>query len=515
MELHVEPFIPPRYKEEETEVLVVGDGIAGLSCAITLAEYGIKPVVVSRGKGNTYLSQGGIAAAVGESDSPLQHYLDTLRAGRILNDEEAVKVATEEGERAILKLSSWGVEFDRKGTFYDLTLEAAHSKRRIFKVRDYTGRAIYEALHKRAKALGIPYLEGELVEIYTSAGGKVAGALIGTAKGFRLVKVKALVLATGGAASLFAKNSNIQRIGGDAIGIAFRAGAVLIDTEFVQFHPTVLAGTKYLISEAVRGEGAILVNERGERFVDELAPRDVVARALYEQQRRGHKTFLDLRPLIERGVKLEERFPQIYSILLGHGLDPRKEPVVPVEPAAHYFIGGIATDTFGRSSLKGLYAVGECACTGLHGANRLASNSLLEGVVFGIRAAEDIALQLPFWDYGNLKLTPTAQGENIKIPFEEEVKELQTLMWNGCGIVRDGETLKETLNRLEEKLEKYLPLRSKSLEAKKLLDLLLVAKAIAVNALRRAESRGCHFRSDFPTEREPFRRRFPLTFPLF
>ena len=511
----MKPFIPNRYKEEETDVLVVGDGIAGLSCALTLAEYGIKPVVVSRGRGNTYLSQGGIAAAVGEGDSPLQHYLDTLRAGRLINDGEAVRVATEEGERAILKLSFWGVEFDRKGDFYDLALEAAHSKRRIFKVRDYTGRAIYEALHKRAKAVGIPHLEGELIEIYTSEGEKVAGALIGTEKGFRLVKVKALVLATGGAASLFAKNSNIQRVGGDAIGVAFRAGAMLIDTEFVQFHPTVLAGTKYLISEAVRGEGALLVNERGERFVDELAPRDVVARAIYEQQRRGHKTFLDLKPLLERGVKLEERFPQIYSILLSHGLDPRKEHLVPVEPAAHYFIGGIATDTFGRSTVKRLYAVGECACTGLHGANRLASNSLLEGVVFGIRAAEDIALQLPFWKYEKLNLSPTGEEKEVSIPLEEEVKELQNLMWNGCGIVRDGESLKETLNRLEEKLQKYLPLRLKSLEAKKLFDLLLVAKAIVVNALRRTESRGCHFRSDFPTEREPLRKRFSLTFPLF
>ncbi len=504
----MQPFVPKEYESVQTDVLVIGDGIAGLSCALTLAEYGIKPLVISRGRGNTYLSQGGIAAPIGENDSPKLHFLDTLRAGRLLNEEEAVRVATYEGERAILKLSSWGISFDRKDTFYDLTLEAAHSKRRIFKVRDYTGRAIYEALHQKAKEKEIPLLKGELVEIYTDRG-EVRGALVKTERGYTLFWVKALVLAVGGAASLFARNSNIQSIGGDGIGAALRAGAFLVDTEFVQFHPTVLAGTKYLISEAVRGEGALLVNDRGERFVEELAPRDVVARAIYSQLQKGRRVFLDLRPLVERGIDLEGRFPQIVSILREEGIDPRRE-LVPVEPAAHYFIGGIATDTYGRTVVRRLYAVGECACTGLHGANRLASNSLLEGVVFGMRAAEDIALHLPFWRIGERKLTPTAGEEGFTLP-QEEIKELQNLMWEGCGIVRNGERLRETLHRLDEKLEEYLPKRLESPEGRKFFDLLLVAKAVVLNALRREESRGCHFREDFPEEREPFRRRFEVT----
>ena len=506
----MQSFVPKEYESIQTDVLIVGDGIAGLSCALTLSEYGIKPLVVSRGRGNTYLSQGGIAAPVGENDSPKLHFLDTLKAGKLLNEEEAVRVATFEGERAILKLTSWGVDFDKKDTFFDLTLEAAHSKRRIFKVRDYTGRAIYEALHQKAKEKEISLLKGELVEIYTE-GGEVKGVLIKTVRGYTLFWVKALVLAVGGAASLFARNSNIQTIGGDGIGAALRAGALLVDTEFVQFHPTVLAGTKYLISEAVRGEGALLVNDKGERFVDELAPRDVVARAIYSQLQKGRKVYLDFRPLVERGIDLEERFPQITSLLREEGIDPRREPV-PVEPAAHYFIGGIATDIYGRTSVKRLYAVGECACTGLHGANRLASNSLLEGVVFGIRAAEDIALHLPFWRVKKITLTPNTGNGDIKTPLEGEIKELQTLMWEGCGIVRNGEILKNTLQRLDEKLEKFLSKRLENPEMRKFFDLLLVAKSIVLNALRREESRGCHFREDFPEEREPFRRRFEITF---
>jgi L-aspartate oxidase len=252
-------------------VVIVGDGIAGLSCAIALREYGFKPTVIYRGKGNTYLSQGGLAAAVAEDDSPYLHFLDTIKAGKLLNDEEAVRAITYGGIVAIAKLTSWGVEFDKNETFYELTLEAAHTKRRIFKVKDYTGRAIYETLHKKAKKLEIEFFKGSLKEIYTTDS-KVSGILLQTEDGFLIINTKILVLATGGAASLYARNSNIQKLGGEAIGTALRAGAILKDTEFVQFHPTVLKGTKYLISEAVRGEGAILVNDKGERFVYELAP---------------------------------------------------------------------------------------------------------------------------------------------------------------------------------------------------------------------------------------------------
>jgi L-aspartate oxidase len=441
------PFVPADYSTLKRDIVIVGDGIAGLTCALALAEKGIKPLVITRGKGNTYLSQGGIAAAVGEEDSPLWHYLDTLRAGRLLNDEEAVKVVTYSGEEAISKLLEWGVPFDRNETFFELTLEAAHSKRRIFKVKDYTGRAIYEALHKKGNEYGIEFLKGELTEIYTSEG-KFSTVLIKTEKGFLLIEAKILVLATGGAASLYAKNSNIQDISGDSIGAALRAGVNLIDTEFVQFHPTVLAGTGKLISEAVRGEGAWLVNDKGERFVDELSPRDEVARAIYLQIKNGRKVFLDFKPIVARGIKIEEKFPQIYSTLKEHSYDPYKE-LIPVEPAAHYFIGGIATDSRGRTAVENLYAIGECACTGLHGANRLASNSLLEGVVFGLRAATDIALKLPF-----IKPVPF-KGEKLTLDTDkvtdltEDLQKLKNLMWTCAGIVRNGTLLREALNELD------------------------------------------------------------------
>jgi len=499
------PFVPSDYSVIERDIAIVGDGIAGLTCALSLAEKGIKPVVITRGRGNTYLSQGGIAAAVGEEDSPLWHYLDTLRAGRLLNDEEAVKVVVYSGQEAIANLVHWGVPFDKNETFFELTLEAAHSKRRIFKVKDYTGRAIYETLHKRAKKFQIEFLKGELTEIYTY-GGKFSGILVKTDKGFLVIRAKVLVLATGGAASLYAKNSNIQTISGDAIGAALRAGVNLIDTEFIQFHPTVLKGTGKLISEAVRGEGAWLVNDQGERFVNELSPRDEVARAIYLQLKEGRKVFLDFKPLVERGLKIEEKFPQIFSILREHGFDPYRE-LIPVEPAAHYFIGGIATDSRGRTAVENLYAIGECACTGLHGANRLASNSLLEGVVFGMRAATDIALKLPF-----LK-TPPIEVERRKLSpegvkdLESDLKGLKELMWTHVGIVRNGTLLKEALNEVNHLLEKYGKVRLLNLEAKKFFDILLVAKAVILNAYRRTESRGCHYREDFPKEREPLRKK--------
>jgi len=502
-------FVPPNFSKFERDIVVVGDGVAGLTCALTLAEYGLKPLVISRGKGNTFLSQGGISAAVAEDDSPFLHYLDTLKAGKLLNDDEAVRITVYSGDRAILKLISWGVNFDKNGNFYDLTIEAAHSKRRIFKVKDYTGRAIYETLHKKATEYGIEIVKGELCEIYTDEG-KVCGIAYKDKDGYKIVELKFLVLATGGAASLYTKNSNIQRVGGDAIGTAVRAGAVLVDTEFVQFHPTVLKGTKYLISEAVRGEGALLINSEGRRFVNELAPRDEVSRAIYSQLKEGKEIFLDFKPLIDRGIKIEERFPQIWDILQKHGYNPYKE-VIPVEPAAHYFIGGIESGIYGRTAVKNLYAIGECACTGFHGANRLASNSLLEGVVFGMRAAEDIALRHPFEKLGRVKLKGKS-GEDFPLDGEKEVGELQKIMWEKVGIVREGSELKEALEFLNRKLEIYGKYRTKNEEGRKLYDLTLVAKAVVLNALKREESRGCHYRGDFPKEREPFRKiRFEIT----
>ncbi len=500
MQIFVPPAEPPR---ERVEVLIVGEGVAGLTTAIALAERGIKPLVLSKGKGNTYLSQGGIAAAVSDDDSPYLHFLDTLRAGRFLNDEEAVRVAVYSGKSAIGKLLSWGVNFDRNDRFFELTLEAAHSKRRILKVRDYTGRAVYEALKRKAESSGISFLKGELVEILTD-GGKVSGVLVKVGGGFVLFEVKVLVLASGGAASLFSKSSNVESVSGDALGAALRAGALLRDCEFVQFHPTVLKGTRHLISEAVRGEGAILVNDRNERFVSELAPRDEVSRAIFFQLSEGREVFLDFGPLIERGIRIEEKFPQIFETLKEVGIDPYRQKV-PVEPAAHYFIGGIAVDIDGKSNVENLYAVGESAATGLHGANRLASNSLLEGVVFGLRAAEDIALRLPFTRWKRV-FVKKGDSREAGFNFEEKLRKLKTILWEKAGIVRSGEGLREALREISLLSEEALHLADRSLEAKKFFDLSLVAKAIVLSALRREESRGCHYREDFPKERDLLRK---------
>ncbi len=494
------PFLPPRVDGKlKTDALVVGDGIAGMSLALSLAERGVKPLVVTRGLGNTYLSQGGIAAAVAEDDSFKLHALDTLKAGRLVNDPAAVEVITSDAPRAIAELLSHGVPFDRGETFFELTLEAAHSRRRIFKVRDYTGRAIYETLHKRGRELGIEPLKGELIELYAE-GDRVLAALLKTEGKLLVVNAKVFVLATGGAASLFAKNSNAQRVGGDALGIALRAGALLRDCEFVQFHPTVLAGTKYLISEAVRGEGATLVDQSGERFVNELAPRDEVARAIYLKLKEGKRVFLNFAPLVERGIKIEEKFPQIFEILKKEGFDPYRE-LIPVEPAAHYFIGGVAVDLSGKTALKNLYAVGECANTGFHGANRLASNSLLEGVVSGLRAADQIYLNLPFERIENY--TPPRGELSNPPPFEEVASKLQRLMWDKVGIVRSGEGLREALSEIDRLLRENLK-NFNSFEGRKLIDLLAVAKAVTLAALKRKESRGAHYREDYPTERRVF-----------
>ncbi|NPB05433.1 MAG: L-aspartate oxidase [Aquificae bacterium] len=497
-------FRPARFERLRREVVVVGEGIAGLTAAIRLAEGGVRPLVVSKGRGTTYLSQGGIAAAVSPHDSPVLHYLDTLRAGRFLNDEEVVRLVVFSGKGAVLRLLEWGVPFDRGEEFFELALEAAHSTRRILKVRDYTGRAIYEALKRRALNLGVEFLEGELLEVLT-AEGKAAGALFKVEGGFLLVESKLLFLATGGAAGLYAKSSAAGTGGAEALGAAARAGALLRDCEFVQFHPTVLKGSGRLISEAVRGEGAVLTDGRGERFVDELAPRDEVARAIFSRLVGGGEVFLDLRPLAARGVKIEERFPQVFQILKEAGLDPYREPV-PVEPAAHYFIGGLAVDADGKTSLDRLYAVGESAATGLHGANRLASNSLLEGVVFGLRAAEDALFRLPFERFLRPELEPSKSSREAGFDFEKRVRELGELLWQKAGIVRSGEGLREALLRLDELLEESFAAAGGSPEAKRFFDLALVAKAVVLSALRREESRGCHYREDFPLEREPFRK---------
>ncbi|ADO44724.1 L-aspartate oxidase [Hydrogenobacter thermophilus TK-6] len=491
-------FDTSKLSEEKVDVLVCGSGIAGLTTAITLRELGLKPVILTRGMGNTYYSQGGIACAVHPQDSPLLHFIDTYKAGRGLCHEMALRVLVDEGIQCISHLERWGVKFDTKDGLYETTLEGGHSFPRVLKVKDYTGRAIYQALLKKAQSLEIPIITGELQEILAYDGVKGVLYYDGSLK---FLRVKALVLATGGAASIFLHTSNPVKVRGDAIGIALRCAVDIKNPEFVQFHPTVVEGTNLLISEAVRGEGALLVDDKGERFVNELEPRDTVARAIYNKLKEGKRVFLDMRPIKGGEKYLQERFPTIVEFLEKMGLDPRRD-LIPVVPAAHYFIGGMEVDLYGRTQIFGLYAVGECACSGVHGANRLASNSLLEGVVFGHRVAHRIYHDIKYFSFSASHFKSEREAF-LKPPYSFD--HLRKLMWDACGLEREeGELLQaiEILKSWLKDMEKW----EDTIQNRELLDITLVALSTLKASLSRRESRGVHYRRDYPYEREELRR---------
>jgi L-aspartate oxidase len=411
-------------------------------------------LVVSKGPigaSSSYLAQGGIAAAMQAGDTPELHAEDTLRAGRGLSRPSAVEVLTEEAPARIGDLLQLGVDFDD-----DLGLEGGHSRPRVFSVDGAaTGQGIARALAEAVLAEPrIEISEDELaLDLWVSR-----GRCVGVVTSRRVIPARAVLLATGGAAALWERTTNPPGAMGDGIRMAYSAGAAVADLEFVQFHPTTLADRSLLLSEALRGAGALLVDEQGQRFTDELAPRDVVARAVGE---RG-VALLDLRP-VDRS-----RFPGLMGRLAEAGFHPEDQPI-PVAPAAHYTMGGIVTDLHGRTELPGLYAAGECACTGVHGANRLASNSMLECLVFGRRAA--LATVSEPMLSADLELpTPPVAPPPV-------TAELRQAMWSDVGLVRDGPGL-EALVRAPHP----------------------VAALVARSALARAESRGGHFRADFPHE---------------
>ncbi|MEV4556736.1 L-aspartate oxidase [Kitasatospora sp. NPDC049285] len=506
-----------------TDVVVVGSGVAGLTVALNARKAGLRAMVVTKAvldDGSTRWAQGGIAAALGEGDTPEQHLQDTLVAGAGLCDEEAVRTLVTEGPDAVRRLIETGAEFDldEDGEIV-LTREGGHHRRRIAHAGgDATGAEIERALVAAVEAdPGLELIEHALVlDLLTDAGGHAAGVTLhvmgeGQRDGVGAILARAVVLATGGMGQVFAATTNPAVSTGDGVALALRAGAEITDLEFVQFHPTVLflgadaQGQQPLVSEAVRGEGAHLVDADGVRFMvgqhelAELAPRDIVAKAIIRrmQEQGTQHVYLDGRHF---GAEMwEHRFPTILAACRAHGIDPVTEPI-PVYPAAHHASGGVRTDHLhGRTTVPGLYACGEVACTGVHGANRLASNSLLEGLVFAERIAADLAARDAAGDLPARTVVTDAASAATPVPLlpAEARGEIQQLMSTGAGVIRSADSLTATAKGLAA-LADARHSADPAVETWESTNLHQVASALVAAATLREETRGCHWREDFP-----------------
>lgn len=495
---------------ETDGAVILGAGIAGLFTALKLAPM---PCLVLAGtrpgvSGSSAWAQGGIAAAMDAEDSWQSHAADTMAAGAGLCDRKIVELVAREAPDRIHDLIGYGAPFDRRddGTLA-LGREAAHALPRIVHVKgDRAGAEISATLAARAAATpSITLLEGFHAVELAQENGKITGLFarhgFGSETRLILFRARAVILATGGLGSLYAITTNPPEARGEGLGMAARAGALIADPEFVQFHPTAIAVGRDpapLATEALRGEGAILVNAQGERFMPalhadaELGPRDVVARAIHRQIAQGHKVYLDCRAAI--GAHFPDHFPTVYKACIAANIDPVTQPI-PVAPAAHYHMGGIASDAAGRASLPGLWVVGECASTGLHGANRLASNSLLEGLVFGARVADDVrALS----SGGITRGTPPAP-QRFDMPLPPHT--LRAAMSRDVGLERNEAGLRRTLAVIDR-------IENTSAGEPALLNMTAAARLVTAAALARTESRGSHWRSDYSATETKGRRSF-------
>jgi L-aspartate oxidase len=497
MSAHRSPTRFPARFGARFDAIIVGTGVAGLAAAAALAPRRVALLTKSRFAtgGSSNWAQGGIAAAVGTDDAPALHAADTLAAGAGLNDPEVVALLTEDGPRRIAHLLELGAHFDlAPGGALSLGREAAHSRRRILHAGgDATGAELVRTLSEavRREAAVTVFEETFALDLWVEDGAVAGLVALGPDGRRQLFLAPAVVLATGGLGRLYLHTTNPPEATGDGLAMAARAGAEVVDVEFVQFHPTALAGgadPMPLLTEALRGEGATLVDQAGVRFMPgehpdaELAPRDVVARAIWKRLAAGNRVFLDATRAV--GERFPERFPTVFRLCQENGFDPRIEPI-PVSPAAHYHMGGIGVDGNGRTTLPGLWACGEAAATGAHGANRLASNSLLEALVFGGRVAE-----------------PVAGSGDIGAALALAVR---TLMWEKVGVVRDGQGLTAAVATLDRLAVEHPHLTG---EAR---NLVWAGRLVATAALARRESRGGHYRADYPEADLAWQRHLALT----
>ncbi len=465
---------------KKTNFLIIGSGIAGLCTALKLTKIGEVTILTKKKteQGSTTLAQGGIAGVRKNAldDNPEIHYKDTLKAGGFLNDQKNTKYLVENANKALEKLEEYGLKFDKT-----LHREGGHTYHRVAHVTDETGRAIEEILiQKIQKNKNIQVLENHLAIDLIQKNNIIYGITCFNEKNIKYIYAQKTILATGGTGQIYAKTTNPEVATGDGIAMGLRAGAKTKDLEFVQFHPTAFDYPRepiFLLSESLRGAGALLKNEKNERFIDELKPRDIVARAIFKQK----KTFIDFTHKDEK--YLSQHFPNIFQNLKQENYNLAKD-LIPITPVAHFLCGGIKTDLRGRTNLQNLYAIGETACTGVHGANRLASNSLLEGVVFADSIYQDIKknyLNQKLIYPKNIILNSEFIPENKK---DQEIRQkIKKLMWENVGLVRK-------ISHLEKTLEEFNNLKPKSTEVN---NIFLVAREICQAAFLRKESIGCHY----------------------
>ncbi len=501
------------------DVIVIGSGVAGLSVALHLHDYRVLVLTKTRlGAGSSMWAQGGVAAAVGASDSPALHAQDTLAVSGGLANPDAVTVLTQEGPGSVQRLVELGAQFDRDPSGFALGCEAAHSQARILHAQgDATGAELMRTLVQAVRAAPwIEVVEEAQADSLVVDGHRMVGVRTRHATGApQTYAARAIVLATGGIGQLYRYTTNPPEATADGLALAARAGARLADVEFVQFHPTALATERDplpLLTEALRGAGTILVNRVGERFMlaqhaaAELAPRDIVSRSVWRQLQDGQRVFLNGRACI--GERFPERFPTVFTHCQTAGLDPRAD-LLPVVPAAHYHMGGVAVDLHGRTSRPGLWACGEVAATGVHGANRLASNSLLEALVFARRVGQDVrrCLQAGSASIPMACLSASQENPEALCRAEESVitQRIREIMWEHVGLVRTEMGLLEALGELRDMAMQDVP------QVGNVSNMLTAAQLMTHAALSRRESRGAHFRADYPDSEPNWARHSSLT----